>query len=179
MGQYSLRRSFTGYLQQDLLFSLLWVSRTTARSDNDDEHDDDHGHDHRHDDDDDDQQHDQYRHQRGHRRRCRRCNGLGRHRRHVRGCTSDRGEGTATASMAPVYEGVGWYTVGIQIREYLNWPSVSWASQERLWHEKLMMARHKRLIMIHRNRLTSAQHIKLITTGQQKLTRIDPHGFTF
>ena len=86
---------------------------------------------------------------------------------------------TAAASMAPVYEGVGWYTVGIQIREYLNWPSVSWASQERLWHEKLMMARHNRLIMIHRNRLTNAQHIKLIAAGQQKLTRIDPHGFTF
>jgi hypothetical protein len=33
-------------------------------------------------------------------------------------------EGPATASMAPVYERVGWYTVGIQIREYLNWPSV-------------------------------------------------------
>lgn len=56
---------------------------------------------------------------------------------------------------------------------------VSWASQERLWHEKLMMDRHKRLIMIHRNRLTIEQHIKLIATGQQKLTRIDPHGFTF
>jgi hypothetical protein len=52
-------------------------------------------------------------------------------------------------------------------------------SQERLWHEKLMIAQHKRLIIIQRNRLTIAQHIKLIATGQLKLTRIDPYGFTF
>lgn len=52
-------------------------------------------------------------------------------------------------------------------------------SQQRLWQEKLIMARHKRLIVVQHNRLTIAQHIKLIDARQQKLTRIDPHGFTF
>ena len=45
----------------------------------------------------------------------------------------------------------------------------------RLWQEKLIMARPKRLVILQLNRLINAQHIKLITARQQKLTPRAPH----